>query len=302
MNVKEIMGIYEISLATVVGINIILALGLNMITGFCGQISLGHAAFYGVGAYTCALLAKAGTPLPLAISAGMIAAGLLGLVVGLASLRVRHDFLAITTMGVGFLFLGIVRQQEILGGELGISGIPSSGLSKIGYLALVLILAALVAGFNIWIKKSWMGFAFDAVADDEDTARVVSVDVGAYKLAAFAMGTAMAGIAGGLYTYFARFLMPDDFGFITSISVLSMVAVGGIGSVFGVIAATIILTLMPEFFRFISDYKLLIYGTLLFAVMRFAPEGLAGMARGLLKTIKPNPDKPERMATKTLRH
>ena len=281
------MGIYEISLATVVGINIILALGLNMITGFCGQISLGHAAFYGVGAYTCALLAKAGTPLPFAIAAGMISAGAVGLVVGLASLRVRHDFLAITTMGVGFLFLGIVRQQEILGGELGISGIPSSGLSKIGYLVLVFFIVALFTAFSLWIKRSWMGFAFDAVADDEDTARVMSVDVGAYKLVAFAMGTAMAGVAGGLYTYFARFLMPDDFGFITSISVLSMVAVGGIGSVFGVIVATIILTLMPEFFRFISDYKLLVYGTLLFAVMRFAPEGLAGLARSLIDRIKP---------------
>ena len=281
------MGIYEISLATVVGINIILALGLNMITGFCGQISLGHAAFYGVGAYACAIMAKAGAPLPLAISAGMIAAGVVGLIVGLVSLRVRHDFLAITTMGIGFLFLGIVRQQEILGGEMGISGIPAPGLSKIGYLALVLILAALFAAFSLWIKRSWMGFAFDAVADDEDTARVVSVDVAAYKLVAFAMGTAMAGVAGGFYTYFARFLMPDDFGFITSITVLSMVAVGGIGSVLGVIVATIILTLMPEFFRFISDYKLLLYGTLLFAVMRFAPEGLAGLARGLLKYITP---------------
>ena len=105
------------------------------------------------------------------------------------------------------------------------------------------------------------------------------------------MGTAMAGVAGGLYTYFARFLMPDDFGFITSISVLSMVAVGGIGSVFGVIAATIVLTLMPEFFRFISDYKLLIYGTLLFAVMRFAPAGLAGMARGLMKKLDKEPER-----------
>ncbi|MHC4676960.1 MAG: branched-chain amino acid ABC transporter permease [Planctomycetota bacterium] len=280
------MGIYEISLATVVGINIILALGLNMITGFCGQISLGHAAFYGVGAYTAALMAKAGMPLSVAISAGMISAGVVGLIVGLASLRVRHDFLAITTMGVGFLFLGIVRQQEILGGELGISGIPSSGLGKIGYLALVLIIATFFTAFSLWIKRSWMGFAFDAVADDEDTARVVAVDVGAYKLVAFAMGTAMAGVAGGLYAFFARFLMPDDFGFITSISVLSMVAVGGIGSVFGVIVATIILTLMPEFFRFISDYKLLVYGTLLFAVMRFAPEGLAGLARGLLQRVK----------------
>ncbi|MGD8521496.1 MAG: branched-chain amino acid ABC transporter permease, partial [Desulfobacterales bacterium] len=290
------MGIYEISLATVVGINIILALGLNMISGFCGQISLGHAAFFGVGAYTSALLAKAGIPLPLAVAAGMISAGMVGLIVGLASLRVRHDFLAITTMGVGFLFLGIVRQQEILGGELGISGIPSSGLSKLGYLALVLVLATFFTAFSLWIKRSWMGFAFDAVADDEDTARVVTVDVGAYKLAAFAMGTAMAGVAGGLYTFFARFLMPDDFGFITSITVLSMVAVGGIGSVFGVIVATIILTLMPEFFRFISDYKLLVYGTLLFAVMRFAPEGLAGMARGLLGIIKPKARAEEEVA------
>ena len=295
------MGIYEISLATVVGINIILALGLNMISGFCGQISLGHAAFYGIGAYTAAILemivdqtgsskaailAKTGVPIPLTIAAGMITAGIAGLVVGLASLRVRHDFLAITTMGVGFLFLGIVRQQEMLGGELGISGIPSVGLGKIGYLVVVLIIAVLSAAFSLWIKRSWMGFAFDAVADDEDTARVVTVDVGVYKLAAFAMGTAMAGVAGGLYTYFARFLMPDDFGFITSITVLSMVAVGGIGSVYGVIAATIILTLMPEFFRFISDYKLLVYGTLLFAVMRFAPDGLAGFTRDLLARFK----------------
>ncbi len=279
------MGIYEISLATVVCINIILALGLNMISGFCGQISLGHAAFYGIGAYTAAIMVKAGIPIPLTIAAGMLSAGVTGLIVGLASLRVRHDFLAITTMGVGFLFLGIVRQQELLGGELGISGIPSAGLGKIGYLAVVFAIATLSAVFSLWIKRSWMGFAFDAVADDEDTARVVTVDVSAYKLAAFAMGTAMAGVAGGLYTYFARFLMPDDFGFITSITVLSMVAVGGIGSVFGVIAATIILTLMPEFFRFISDYKLLVYGTLLFAVMRFAPEGLAGFTRDLFTRL-----------------
>lgn len=280
------MGIYEISLATVVGINIILALGLNMISGFCGQISLGHAAFYGIGAYTAGLLAKAGIPLPAAIAAGMLMAGVAGLIVGLTSLRVRDDFLAITTMGVGFLFLGIVRQQEALGGELGVSGIPAPGLEKVGYLILVLVLAAIFTVFSLWIKRSWMGFAFDAVADDEDTARVVTVDVAAYKLAAFAMGTAIAGVAGGLYAFFARFLMPDDFGFISSITVLSMVAVGGIGSVFGVIVATIILTLMPEFFRFISDYKLLVYGALLFSVMRFAPEGLAGFVQSMIGFIK----------------
>lgn len=274
------MGIYEISLATVVGINIILAVGLNMITGFCGQISLGHAAFYGIGAYTAALLAKAGWPAPATLPAGMLMAGAVGVVVGLASLRVREDFLAITTMGAGFLFLGVVRQQEsLLGGELGISSIPSCGLDKPDYLLLVLALAALTTAFSFYVKRSWMGFAFDAVADDEDAARVLGVDVSSYKLAAFALGAALAGLAGGLYAYFARFIVPDDFGFIASITVLSMVAVGGIGSVFGVLAGTVLLSLMPEFFRFISDYKLLVYGALLFGVMRFAPGGLAQIAR-----------------------
>ncbi len=280
------MGIYELSLATIVCINVILALGLNMITGFCGQISLGHAAFYGIGAYTAALMAKAGFPGPMNLVAAMIVAGAIGVIVGLTSLRVRHDFLAITTMGVGFLFLGIVRQQDTyLGGELGISSIPSFGLDKAGFFALVLVLAVLTAAFSLYIKRSWMGFAFEAVADDEDTARMLSVDVPAYKLAAFALGTATAGLAGGLYTYFARFIVPDDFGFITSISILSMVAVGGIGSTFGVVLGTALLTLMPELFRFISDYKLLLYGVLLFAVMRFSPDGLAGLGRLILKGI-----------------
>jgi branched-chain amino acid transport system permease protein len=272
------MGIYEVTLATVVCINIILAIGLNLISGYCGQISLGHAAFYGIGAYTAALMAKAGMPGPVNLIAAMAVAGAAGVIVGTASLRVREDFLAITTMGVGFLFLGIVRQQEsFLGGELGISSIPSFGLGKVEFMIMALVLAALSAGFSLYIKRSWMGFAFEAVADDEDTARMLSVDVPAYKLSAFALGTALAGLAGGLYCYFARFIVPDDFGFITSISILSMVAVGGIGSVYGVIVGAALLTLMPEFFRFISDYKLFVYGALLFVVMRFAPEGLAGL-------------------------
>ncbi len=276
------MGIYELSLATIVFINIILALGLNLITGYCGQISLGHAAFFGIGAYTVALLSKAGLPVPLCLLGAVVVTSLVGVVVGATSLRVRDDFLAISTMGVGFLFLGIVRQQEtFLGGEMGLSGIPSIGLGKPGFLALVMAAAVLCIAFSVYIKKSWMGFAFDAVASDEDTARLVTVDVAAYKLTAFALGTAMAGLAGGLYCYFTRFIMPDDFGFLTSISVLSMVAVGGIGSVPGVILGTALLTLLPEMSEFLSDYKLFFYGALLFAVMRFAPDGMAGVGAQL---------------------
>jgi branched-chain amino acid transport system permease protein len=282
------MGVYELSLATFVCINIIFATGLNMISGYCGQISLGHAAFYGIGAYTAALMAKAGIAGPINLFTAALLAGAVGVVVGLTSLRVRDDFLAITTMGVGFLFLGIVRQQEsFLGGELGISSIPSFGLDKVGFLIMVVALTCLTIAFSLYVKKSWMGFAFEAVADDEDTARVLTVDVPAYKLAAFALGTALAGLAGGLYAYFARFIVPEDFGFITSITVLSMVAVGGIGSVFGVIVGTALLTLMPEFFRFISDYKIFVYGALLFAVMRFTPDGLAGLARMMIRRSGP---------------
>lgn len=276
------MDAYILSLTAIVGINVILALSLNIITGFCGQISLGHAAFFGTGAYCAALLAKADAGLAPALLAGAALAGVLGLVVGLASLRVREDFLAITTMGVGFLFLGIVRQQDALGGELGISRIPSHGLGGPAFLALVLGSAGLLLLFSLYMRRSWLGFVFESVADDEDTARVVGLDVSRYKLTAFLVGTFAAGFAGGLYAYYTRFIIPDAFGFTVSITILAMVVVGGIGSPLGVLAAAVLLTLMPELFRFINDVKLLFYGALLLLVMRFSPDGLAGLVRRAL--------------------
>jgi branched-chain amino acid transport system permease protein len=277
---------YIASLVSVIGINLILALGLNIITGFCGQVSLGHAAFYGVGAYTAAYLSKLGAPLPVTLLAGTVLAGAVGLVVGLTSLRVRQDFLAVTTMGIGFVFLGFVRKQKWLGGELGISGIPGSGLDAVSYALLIVAFAAAVVGFSLWIKRSWMGFTFDAVADDEDAARTVGVNVAAYKLTAFGIGTALAGLAGGLYVYFARIILPDTFDFVQSIAVLTMVVIGGTGSVWGVFTATIVLTLLPELSRSAADYRLLIFGALLMLVMRFSPGGLAGLA-GLVWRRKP---------------
>ena len=273
---------YEISLATVMGIAVLFALSLNLITGFCGQISLGHAAFYGTGAYTAALITTNGLSFWLALPAAMAVAAALGIVVGFASLRVRHDFLAITTMGVGFLFIGIVRKQDALGGELGISSIPDAGLGKIGFLILVLVCVALFAAFSLYLKRSWLGFAFDSIADDEDTARVVGIDVARYKLIAFAIGTAFAGLAGALYAHNIRFIAPDSFGFVESVTVLAMVVVGGIGSVWGVIVAAAVLTALPLWITFVDQYKLLLYGGLLFAVMRFSPGGLAGMVHAAL--------------------
>jgi branched-chain amino acid transport system permease protein len=200
---------------------------------------------------------------------------LLGLLVGLASLRVRADFLAITTMGVGFVFVGFVRKQNWLGAEMGLSNIPDHGLGDAGFVGVCLALVVAIALLSAYIKQSWLGFGFAAVADDEDTSRTLGIDAAAYKVTAFVIGTFLAGVAGATYAYFTRFLIPGAFGFGVSISILAMVIVGGVGSIWGVIVAAAALTLLPEFIRVVNDYKIFIYGVLLVLTMRLSPGGLA---------------------------
>jgi branched-chain amino acid transport system permease protein len=280
---------YEITLLTTMAISVLFALSLNFISGFCGQISLGHAAFLGTGAYTSAMLSKASVPFLVTLPAAALCAGLLGGIIGLTSLRVRHDFLAITTMGVGFLFVGIVRQQDFLGGEIGIAGIPSSGLGKVGFMLVCLAIATAFAAFSLFVRRSWMGFVFQSIADNEDVTRILGIDVARYKLIAFIIGTGTAGIAGALYAHHFRFIGPDSFGFIESISVLAMVIVGGIGSVWGVALAAAVLSILPLLVQFVDDYKLLLYSGLLFAVMRFSPGGIAGLVQRVRSRWKTAP-------------
>lgn len=272
---------YEIILLTTMAITVLFALSLNVITGFCGQVSLGHAAFYGIGAYAGAMLTKAGWPLLAALLPAAGLAGFIGFLVGLMSLRVRHDFLAITTMGIAFLFVGIVRKQEWLGGEIGISGIPAVAFGREGLLLVAVACAGIFAAVTIYLKRSWMGFAFDSIADDEDTARILGIDVPRFKLWAFVIGTSGAGIAGALYAHHVRYIGPDSFGFVESVTVLAMVIIGGIGSVWAVALAAAVLSVLPLWFQFVDDYKLLIYGLLVFAVMRFSPNGIAGALQNL---------------------
>ena len=276
------MSAYVYSLLAIIGINVMLAVSLNMISGFCGQFSLGHAAFYGTGAYAAALLAAGGSTLPLALAAAVAVAALLGVVVGFASLRLRHDFLAVTTIGVSFLFVGFVRKQAWLGAEMGISRIPPSGLGNEGNALLIVGCALATIALSLYLRHSWMGFAFRAVGDDEDAARSAGISITAYKLAAFTLGTGIAGLAGGLYAYFTQFIVPDSFGFIVSVMLMAMVVIGGTGSTLGVVMAAAILTLLPEIFRFMKDYRLLVFGALLILVVRFAPGGLAGIGRAVL--------------------
>jgi branched-chain amino acid transport system permease protein len=280
------MSAYEVSIISIVGINVILAVSLNMISGFCGQVSLGHGAFFGAGAYAAALAMVATRSVPLAILAALLTGSLLGIVVGFASLRVRSDFLAVTTIGVNFLFIGFVRKQAWLGGEMGISGIPATGLGAAGNMIMILLFACATIAFSFYISRSWMGFAFRAVGEDEGAAATLGINAGAYKLAAFGIGTALAGLAGGLYTFFTQFITADAFDFIFSVMLMAMVVIGGIGSTSGVVVAAIGLTLLPEAIRFVNDYRLLVFGGLLVLVIRLAPGGLAAMARGLMLRVR----------------
>jgi branched-chain amino acid transport system permease protein len=266
----------DISLVFIYGL---CGLSLMVLAGYTGLVSLGHAAFLGIGAYVAAMLGKTGLPFLATLPLAMLLAGAIGVLVGLTSLRVRADFLAITTMGVGFLFVGIVRQQEWLGGELGISGIADPGMSKTAFMALTLALCVAVAALCLYIRAAWMGRVFNGIAEDEDTMRVLGIDASRYKLVAFAMGTALAGLAGALYAYHLKFIDPGSFGFVESITVLSMVVVGGIGSVPGAVIAAALLSALPAWFQFIGDYKLLVYGGLLFLMMRFSPGGMAALAK-----------------------
>ena len=272
---------YYLSVATFASLHVLLAVGLNLVMGFCGQVSLGHAAFYGIGAYASALLSVAGWPFPVAMLGGVLAAGLLGIVTGLTALRFKEDFLAIATMAIGFIFVGTARKLSWLGGEMGISKIPSP-LTKHEYAWLAMAAALLLILFSLHVQRSWMGRAFNGVAQDEVQAQTIGIDVAGYKIAAFFLGTASAGFAGGLYAHMTQLIVPDAFGFVVSISVLAMVVVGGVGSTLGVTTGAIVLTLMPEVFRVINDYKLLVYGGLLLGVMMFSPQGLQGMVKRMI--------------------
>jgi branched-chain amino acid transport system permease protein len=271
------MSAYGLSIVTLIGINVILALSLNLITGLCGQVSLGHAAFFGVGAYAAGLLALAHVPFWLTLPAGMIAAGAFGVIVGFCSLRVRDDFLAIATMAADFIFVGVLKSNESLGGEEGLSGIPLPSFGTSGLMLLAVMAALATVLLSFYVKRSWLGFAFKAVAADDGAAQTIGIDDRSFKLMAFSIGTALAGLAGGLFAYYLRSLDPGMFGFIASVSILLMVVLGGMGSVLGCVIAAAALTLMPDILRFAADYKLLIFGLLLFLVMRFMPQGLAGL-------------------------
>jgi branched-chain amino acid transport system permease protein len=286
------MSAYLLHLAILAGIYIILAVSLNLVIGYAGQVSLGHAAFFGIGAYASTLAAlNWHFPFLLAALAAMLFTGIWGLGLGLPTLRLKEDYLAIVTLGFGVIVDLVMRNLEITGGPDGIVGIPSPVILGLSfrppslYLLLVGLGVALTLLFTYLLVNSYHGRALRAIRDHETTAQVMGINSPAYKVAIFVLSAALAGLAGSLFAHYLKHINYESFGLHTSILILCMVVVGGMGSVAGSVVGAIILTALPETLRQFQAYQDLIYGGLLVALLVWRPQGLLGAGKLSLKFL-----------------
>ncbi|RKY63802.1 MAG: branched-chain amino acid ABC transporter permease [Candidatus Latescibacterota bacterium] len=282
---------YYLGVLTFVGMYVLVATGLSLLMGYAGQISLGHAAFFAVGAYTSGLLTtKAGLqPVP-ALSIALALAGLLAVLVGLPTLRLRGHYLAMATLGFGeIVHIFLNASVSLTGGPSGFGGIPSLGIGPLSlesprawYIATwAFSISALVLTLNL--IHSRVGRALRTLHTGEVAASSVGVHVAKYKLYAFVWSALLACLAGSLYAHFVTFVSPSTFGLKESVLFVTMVVVGGISSVWGAVIGAVLLGLLPEVLRGFRDYDILVYGGILLSIMLFAPQGIFGALRGLLR-------------------
>jgi branched-chain amino acid transport system permease protein len=280
----RLMNAYQNSIAIDVGINVILAVSLNLINGHTGQFSLGHAGFMAIGGYTAAKFSIELSPLvpvavqPLLFLAGLLLGGLLaavsGLLVGIPSLRLRGDYLAIVTLGFGEIIRVILQNMEWVGAASGLKDIPR--YTTLGW---SFAFAALTIYMVASLVNSTYGRGFIAVHDDEVAASAMGINPTRYKVTAFVIGAFFAGIAGGLFAHHKRFLSPVGFDFMKSIDIVVMVILGGMGRTAGVVAAAVILTVLPELLRGFADIRMIIYSLLIIVLMILRPQGLFTFSR-----------------------
>lgn len=266
---------YTLQILVIIGIGIILALGLTVITGLTGQLSLGHAAFMSIGAFAGALITLH-TPLPFSLNLLLSgsAAALIAALVGWPILRLSGDYLAICTLGFAEIVKVLFLNLDVTNRALGLSVPPPASLLPLPLVVLVTAVLAVVA--VSWIAGSRFGRALKAIRDDEIAAAAMGIDVARLKVQSFALGAFLAGVGGCLYAHQISYINPSDFGFIKSVDMLSMVVLGGLGSVPGAVLGAAILGAAPEFLRFMAQYRMLVYGVLLVALMVFRPNGLLG--------------------------
>jgi ABC-type branched-chain amino acid transport system, permease component len=274
---------YFSDILTMVCINVILAVSLNMVTGLLGQLVLGHAGFMLVGAYAAALFTlHSGLPLSIAFPIGLILGGLVaavfGVLIGVPALRLRGDYLAIITLGFGEIIRVIANNLTITNGAKGLYGIQSlnSRFNLTAMFTYVFFVAVLVIFINFTFGTSRHGRAVIAIREDEIAAEASGIHTTYYKLLAFILAAFFAGVAGGLYAHQIGIIDPSKFDFNRSTEILVMVVLGGMGSITGSIISATVLTILPEALRGFSNYRMLLYSIVLICVMLFRPTGLLG--------------------------
>ena len=278
---------YGLYLLTLTEIFVLVALGLNLLTGYAGQISLCHASFFGVGAYATAILTqKAGLPYLLSLLLGALLTTAIGALAAVPALRLKNIYLAIATLGFGVVLQKITFEwRSLTGGGGGLALPPPSiagyelGAVGLYYLTLILVTVGLFGAWNV--SRGRTGRALLVIKDSEIAAGSLGIHASRYKVTAFAISAFYAAIAGGLFAYLVRYINPESFSVGLSISFLSMVVIGGLGTIGGSILGAIFYVIVPELLRGIKDAPGLVFGLLLVIVMVFMPQGLWGMLRRL---------------------
>jgi len=280
---------YQVFIIVTVGLTAIVGIGLNVLLGLNGQISLGHVAFYAIGAYTVGILTTNydWSFWPALIASGIVT-GLAGMLLAIPALKVRGPYLAMVTIAFGFVVeQGAAEWQGLTGGWNGLSGIPGPsvfgteiGERGIAYLTLALVVVAAAA--FAWLSRSVWGHAMRAVRDSESASISIGLDPTLVRTAAFGISAVAAGVAGGVYAPISNFISPESFPFFQSILFLLVVMLGGADRVIGPIVGALVVVLLPELLATLGQYRLLFVGLLMLAVLRLAPTGLVGLIAGLL--------------------
>ncbi len=277
----EVIGAFWQLNIVLICINIILAVSLNLITGFTGQFSIGHAGFMAVGAYMSAVMTvKLGLPFVVGILAGALGAAILGFAIGLPTLRLQGDYLAIATLGLGEIIRITILNIPYVGGASGLMGIPRYTTFTWAFFAMIVTVFFIKNFIN-----SSHGRACISIRENEIAAEAMGVDTTKYKVIAFTIGAAFAGVAGGLFSHYFYIAHPASFTFMKSFDILTMVVLGGMGSITGSITAAVLLTFISAALASYPEWRMVIYSLLLIILMIYRPQGLFGNKELSLKAF-----------------
>ena len=273
---------YYLMVLNVAALNIMVVIGLNLLMGYAGQISLGHAAFFGLGAYLSAIFTTTyGFPTWPAMILAMAITGLVAYIIGIPTLKLEGHYLVMATLGFNVIvYIIMIQLDAVTGGPSGFAGIPRLAIGslvfdsdrKIYYLLGAGSLAVLLVSLNL--IHSRVGRAMAALSHNEIAAKCAGIDAETYKVKIFVISAVWASLAGSLYAHYLTFISPGTFSFFYSIQVVTMVLVGGIGSLWGSLFGAVLLTLLPEVLHAVKEYSVLIYGLMLMLVLLFFPQGL----------------------------